>query len=727
MTPKKKDRINLYEILRRRHYDHGVICTYSYDSAFFEDYCLERFNCLADNGNLTVITDDGIYEQAILSSAADKPKQANIRYLLHPVSVPGAFHAKVFLFASKDRGRLIIGSANFTRPGITSNAEMVACYDYEVNKDEFFKPILRSSYAFLTELNERYPSSALGSNLQALSRDVTWLSGEGETPALTNLQFIHNLDVPLWDQVTSGIIAPVDTIFVLSRYFDSNPEVLNKLQAELSPKRIKIFTQNGITTLNRDWLRHPLTRDGTVQILLCTYCDEEHVLPLHAKAVALQVGNECILAFGSANFTTPAMFSSADKSNVETLIVIRGSAEQFDFGTLFDPDRSAVHLTDENLLQSAAGQDEYSATEAYGIRLLEASLTEQRIILTMDKLKNEVYMSLSAVLIFDDDSRRSLAVSKADGNYSALCSGEIIQRLGKSSTVVQVEASWNDGRVVRSNPVLITNLIDIHSGQNLRRERHIREAEQSTAQFFAVLKELINLGEEHDLIVFLSYCDIPVTEATRPVFVRGARPLWDGGMGMRHLGERNLTLFTNLHDAAIHFVDHHLSKLQYHVNYGSIHGIPNFMHILLATGSILRSQFERLVQGFEATHQPLSPHDWFAYRRCIDVYFQKFMDTMNCLCNDYFPRISKDYGLDEVAKRLGDDFSSLNDICQDILDFRTRIESLRVSKLQIMTPSGETVIPRYFECVLNESRWPTIAHKIKAMLGGVSKLIATQK
>lgn len=729
MAVKKRERVNLHETLMRRSYDHGVICTYSFDPTFFEDYCLEKFNCLTNNANLTVVVDRGIYEKAILGAVSDKPSQANIRYLLHPVSVSGTFHAKLFLFVSGDRGRLILGSANFTRPGITSNAEMVACYDYDTDKDEFFKPIFQRAYAFLVELTKRYPGNAFSSNVQAISRDATWLSLGDEVPDLANMEFIHNLDMPLWDQLVSRVNSSVNTVDILSRYFDSSPDVLTKLQADLSPKRIRIFTQNGITTLNRNWLRHPLVQDGTAQILLCTYSDGGYVLPLHAKAIALQTNHECILSFGSANFTTSAMFSSAHIGNVETLVVIRGATDQIDPEKLFDPQSSALCIKNEALLQSAPSEDEYSVAGVYEISLSEANLVGERILLTANIPAEIVYQKLSAILTFDDNAQQSLAISIVDGdNYSVIVSGEIVQRLGKSSTIIQIEASRDEGETVaRSNPILVTNLIDIHSGQNVRRERHIREAEQSTMQFFAVLKDLIALGDERDLIVFLNYCDIPITDALRPVFARGARPVWNGGLGMRYLGERNLTLFANLHDAAVFFFDHHLRKLEHHINHGSVNGIPNFMHIFLAMGSILRAQVERIVQGLESMGQPLSAHDWFAYREHFNVYFMKFRKSMNCLCGEYLPKITRNYGPDEVTKRLDPDVAPLRDLCSDMLGFRERIESLRHSKLKVKTEDGHLVIPRYYNCILSGDRWPEVASAIEGMLASVEKLLTASE
>jgi hypothetical protein len=125
MRKKTQDRFNLHEALASGSYDHAFICTYTFEPVFFEEYCLDRFNTLHNNANITVIVDQKQYEQAILGPETQRPKQANLRYLLHPVSVPRVFHPKLILLASRRQGKLILGSANCTRPGITGNAELV--------------------------------------------------------------------------------------------------------------------------------------------------------------------------------------------------------------------------------------------------------------------------------------------------------------------------------------------------------------------------------------------------------------------------------------------------------------------------------------------------------------------------------------------------------------------------------------------------------------------------
>lgn len=55
----KSSRIDLHEELSQRTYHNAVLCTYTFDPRFFEDYCLERFSALSMNNNISVCIDGG--------------------------------------------------------------------------------------------------------------------------------------------------------------------------------------------------------------------------------------------------------------------------------------------------------------------------------------------------------------------------------------------------------------------------------------------------------------------------------------------------------------------------------------------------------------------------------------------------------------------------------------------------------------------------------------------
>lgn len=200
-----------------------------------------------------MLVDRGTYDDIVERSGSDRPTQANVRYLLHPVAARGVFHPKIFLFASRDRGRLIFGSANFTGGGLYRNAELVGCYDYEVEEDETFGPLFRSAFDFLTRLSEKYQGDALGWKLRWMLEEAPWLLPAEEVRP-PDFELLHNLDSPLWEQLVARVTGPVETLSVVSRYFDKSPAILDKLYEGLKPRKLRIYTQNNTTTLTKDYL-----------------------------------------------------------------------------------------------------------------------------------------------------------------------------------------------------------------------------------------------------------------------------------------------------------------------------------------------------------------------------------------------------------------------------------------------------------------------------------------
>src|SRR5262249_49982444 len=152
-----------------------VLTTFAFSPSFFEDIALEKFRALNENGNITVLIDAASLDSLItagLSNPDGFPKRANLRYLLHPIATSGNFHSKIFLFSTKDRGLLVIGSANLTRQGLSSNAELISVFQFEQEKDEAALPLFQETFEYLCRLQILNPSDTLESNLSAIRREV---------------------------------------------------------------------------------------------------------------------------------------------------------------------------------------------------------------------------------------------------------------------------------------------------------------------------------------------------------------------------------------------------------------------------------------------------------------------------------------------------------------------------------------------------------------------------
>jgi HKD family nuclease len=714
MAKTSKSRINLHQELQKNAFQNALISTYTFDPHFFENYCLQKFNSLNTNPNITVITDASTYANAIKGPGQNKTIQANIRYLFLPVTVNGVFHPKIFLFVNKNAGRLIIGSANFTRPGITSNAEMVGVYNYKVQKIIDHQALFSSAFQFFIDLNKLISSDSLASNIQVISRDAPWLL-ESESTVSNRITLLHNMETPLWDQIVARVKPPVKSVSIISRYFDSKPAILDRIIRDLNPNTVNIFTQNGITTLTENWLDHNAIRNDLVNIFLCEYKDAEYLQPLHAKAMYIESnkGNS-LFSFGSANFTKPALLKTVENGNLEANVIIEDiKLTKKEVNLLFDPMNSAVKLKVKSDLLSAKNDYEGNPNK-HPIFLAEAIHDENRIKIDATIPKEYEGQQSTLDICFHNDAKVSLPIVISQNCvYHVETTKDINHRLSQGSTIAQILIKNDQEIIATSNETLIVNLLDIKTGKNVRKERHIKEAQENRFLFFQVLNDLANSGDDDAFLAFLNHCDIPIINVDRPPIFKSGRPIWGGNEGMRKLGEINLKYFNNFHEASISFFDRHFKKLKRHIDIGGFSGISNFMHIWLAMGGILRNQVERALQGFEAKSAPMTPDEWYRYRKFIDTYFLRFEKLMNCLWTDYMKPLIKHYSLKKIKSRFEPDMNPLVDLCDYFLNARERLETFRSTKLKVAVPNGNIVEPGYFDSVLSIERWPQYSIKIK--------------
>jgi HKD family nuclease len=698
---KKQNRLNVQEALSKHVFDNAVLTTFTFDPLFFEEFCLEQFTSLTNNNNISVIVDRSTYESLLSAPEMQRPKIANIRYLIHPVTVPRRFHPKIFLLTTRTTGRLVFGSANLTRPGLTSNAELVDQYDFEEGKNERFRYLFCDAFEFLSKIGERWRSESLISNLQELHRSTPWLNAA--YPAEPNrLQLLHNLDRSLWSQLREIVPRQLDHVHIVSRFFDEKPELLDRLVEDWKPRKVSVYTQNGITTLTRSWLRHPLIKSGRVEILFCTYEDEGYQQSLHGKAIIFVSGSLRRLVYGSANFTSAALMSEAKSGNVEALIAMPPLGKVLDPKRFIDPCNSAYHLPSDDALQTDKSERPGWQDEMRPVRLREAILETDRL-----SLYGEFPENLS-------DCGTELKIPGASSQYCRMTReskergfsripDKLITLLKQLSTVISLKDEATGKQI--SNAILVTNLVDIETHENVRQERHFREAKESASQFFIVLNELLRSGDTANLLTFLSFCDIPLLNVPRISAFR-QRPVWEGREGMRSLGERNLKICRTLHEATLSFFERHFRKLKRHAKTQMLDGIPNFLHIFLSMGNLLRTQVERTLLGIEGKTSRVTVAEWADCRELWDVYFARFRTLMECLWNDYLRRMSTEYKRKDIEREFGPDLEAVHDLCDAMIQFRERIKVLQKAKgMQY----------GYFHCVLGPDRWKRYSNEVQRM------------
>lgn len=730
---KETQKLDLHARLKRHSFDHAVITTFTFKASFFEDYALDAFASLQNNGNITILLDEEQYQEMLQLARerpAEFPKQANLRYLLHPVRVPGVFHPKVSLFTSQRRGLLIIGSANFTPDGLGGNAELVAAFDFEEEKNEGALPLFREAFAYLEEVSKRWPSEALRENLDELRRDTPWLLDANQpepSPGLPRL--LHNLHQPLWDQLVKRLPEPCEEVAVLSRYFDGHPELAEHALKTAGAKKLTLYTQNEVTTLTADWLETAEFKAGEMAIKLCAYSDEDHPQQLHAKAYAFGCGEQTLFAAGSANFTGAALRRTADSGNVEVLLCYPPlPSRSIKVGKVFDPEGTARILKRADELRSAKDNpDEPKEGRTDGAFILhevcvEGTRLELRV--NAEKAGSATHCSFIQQERLPD---YLLLRPLRPGWLQAVMPEPLAKDVRARPTMVQLGSRAGELWAPLGNVVLVANLQDLGTQQDLKRQRQIKEARESPQRFMEVLAIICSSEDDERLKLFLTHCDIPMDLPVR--LLRQRKP--GAGEGeiseeMRRLGGENLRHFEMLHEAVIHFLDRHERRLERHIKRRTAQSVPNFLHILLTLTNLLLSQVERLIVAVEAEQRiQVDASKWHATREILHTYFIRLKGLLRLTTEDYLQSLLRAAPPSEVKAAFAEGMPTLLAAVDRAVALRDRLMVLveEEERIEISTPSGTTPAQFFKECIAAKN-WGQMLREIQALRASLTRLAA---
>jgi hypothetical protein len=535
---------------------------------------------------------------------------------------------------------------------------------------------------------------------------------------------IHNLVKPIWDQVVEGLQTPVDRLDVLSRYFDATPKLLDRIRNIVRKGAINLWTQNEVTTMTPAWLQHPTVREDRGKVLLCTYEDDGHPQQLHAKALAFQTKDQTRIVWGSANFTAAALTRSAFEGNAETVLVSDCSPlPPKDIERLMDPGRTAVPLLDPLALRTAK-KDPKKPRQRLPVELVSASLDDAEVACVTRDDTGVISASTQIVLTFHDLGRARLKVIRRtqEALFAAVRDGDL-RLCNEGTTVVHLDQAGVPPAPI-SNPVFLQNLLDIETGRGQRRERRIREAEQSAAQFALVLQELVREGDMDALKRFLTLCDIPLAELPRAILFAHGREAHEDSDALRALGARNLRDFETLHDAAVAFCKRHVRKLDSHCKRPMITAVPNFMHIALSVGNVIVSQLERALVGLEGTAKPLDVDAWYNHRQRMDDYLRLFSDMVELFDLKFIRRIRERYARDVVRDAIEPDVEPFSQFLSSMVGTRARFDALCRQIIRVQTPRGPIQAEFHDRNMYHAAWWPRIQTAGLAALAHTRELAA---
>jgi hypothetical protein len=367
--------------------------TFQFDLKLFDQFLLRRLGNAPLN-SVVLCDEDCLTESLSALSEVDMfaVGSANRRYLLRGVKLPsgGRFHPKTYLFASRRRTVLLVGSGNLTRTGLDRGRETFVAYS---GSEEDDLPIIRAWGNWVRALVAAQGDPVLRRRFEHLAAGVPELSGPGDEDA-----FCSNDAMSLLDQLQAKAPAAIAELHVRAPYYDEQARALEQLIQRLAPTRAIHVHLGARTSVNGGALRRVL--DGAeCDVYLHGHEPTEFV---HAKLIGL-IGAEDtgLLLCGSANLSRAALMNvygaPAGGGNCEVVVVRHGSAAEV-ADAFLPPNGTIVGLSLEDI-EALDFQGDEDPAHSFPVRLRSAEfLRDGRLHIEADQATDELLVAWEEAL-----------------------------------------------------------------------------------------------------------------------------------------------------------------------------------------------------------------------------------------------------------------------------------------------------------------------------------------
>ena len=600
----------LDELDRHGGFTHAFLTTYTFQPAFFEDRVL---SCKALSGcpNIVVFVDRGTYEEVCSGSSGGS--LINRRYMLAPINPvsTGVFHPKLWLFAGEKRSRLLVGSANLTRAGITTNMEMVSVFDYEAKSKES-GPLLAEAFSFVESLCERRcPRTPTLDKLLAGARVYASLGGKPGEDRQVNL--VHNLDEALIEVLPGSFSAKGVSATVYGPFYDAKiGAILDSLLRRGALSQIEIIVQQDTNTLDARALQRWARRNKSVKLLVSTV--DIPGRPLHAKGLVLcgDKGKPMLAVLGSANFTEAALLRSAAKGgNVEVGLRLMGDAAGVVLQALAKPpfdERRAVDLTEVRSRPEAPTSTSPSQNSFADLLSAEIAPDFTRIDIDLGEttLPPQHQAKVELCVQRCDSAYMDFASAPGqwhtDGRASFRLLPRNAQRLNRAARA-WLSMKADGGEVLASNVVWLLHLDEVTESEKKQESRILRQFRESGKGLTSYLQSLIDQGAIDRSVDLLENLSIKYSNdlwRARGPFLRprhAKSPLRDDEVPPS-VWRLTMNQRRRLGEAVRDFVErHHGRVLERHIRNPNPNGIDNFLDVLeTCTDLSMKSGSEDLLE-----------------------------------------------------------------------------------------------------------------------------------
>ena len=293
-------------------YHSALLTSYSFDPVLFRNVILTR---MRSNGcrNIAVLVDQDMLNRTL--SVIKTAERAGSAYHLAKRAVSGAFHPKIVLRLGKDKGSLMMGSANLTTGGLTGNMEALTELTAS-EEDMSAAPLLKYALEYFEMHSD--PKDKAMQDVLSRARDKTpWIADveaarESEFDGRRLLLATDGDGAPIGESFASFIGEDtIDRLLVVSPYWDKNLSGLGRLRSALG-------MPDTAMVVDTEAEEQGFTRSAcNSQLGITLHSIEEHyaawdmkdqIRRLHAKVIIACGEKADYVLSGSANATTPGLY-----------------------------------------------------------------------------------------------------------------------------------------------------------------------------------------------------------------------------------------------------------------------------------------------------------------------------------------------------------------------------------------------------------------------------------
>ncbi|MEJ7772661.1 MAG: hypothetical protein WKF51_12230, partial [Geodermatophilaceae bacterium] len=378
--------------------------TFQFELKLFDQFLLRRLGSAPLNS--VVMCDEGDLTDTLRQlTEVDRyvAANANRRYVLRGMRVPsgGRFHPKTYLFASRRRTVLLVGSGNLTRSGLDRGSETFAEFDASIESD---LPVFRAWASWMRQLIEARNDDILRRRYDHLRATLPVLVG----PAQQDV-FFTNGTRPFTDVIDELAPTDVTELHVSAPYFDEQAQALRGLIERVAPSEAVHVYLGARPSVDGQALAAMLTQTG-IRAVVYRFDPDRFV---HAKLIGLVGPDASLLVCGSANLSHAALNRVYEEpgswGNCEAIVLRRGTGPEV--RTAFCPPGSTVVEVALGEVAAFTYSAEDDAVETTSLRILSAATdADDRIVLRTDGAVDD-----GLRLRFEDDTDPLALEARSDG------------------------------------------------------------------------------------------------------------------------------------------------------------------------------------------------------------------------------------------------------------------------------------------------------------------------